>query len=85
MAPNEPPKRITQLGDTKYVSRRWLPNRGLNHLVRGTRVRVRRIVEFHRKGYAIEDIQREYPELSIRQIQAALRFYRDHPAEFTRV
>jgi hypothetical protein len=70
------------LGDTKYVSRRRLQDNRINHLVRDTRIRVRWIIDCHLKGFAVEEIQGVYPELSTRQIQAALRFWRDHPEEF---
>lgn len=71
-----------RLGDTKYVSRKQLRGGKINHLVAGTSIRVKTIVRLHLQGYAIEEIRDEFPELSMREIQAALRFFRDHRDEF---
>ena len=57
-------------------------DKSVRHLVRGTDIPLRDLVVRHLKGYAIEEIREDFPELSLRQIQAALRFYRDHPNEF---
>lgn len=71
-----------RLGDTKYVTRKQLRGGVVNHLVRGTGIRVKALVKLHLDGYALEEIREEFPELSTREIQAALRFFRDHRDEF---
>ena len=71
-----------RLGDTRYVTRRELRGGAINHLIRGTDIRVKTVVRLHLKGYAIEEIRDEFPTLSMREIQAALRFFREHRDEF---
>lgn len=48
----------------------------------GTRIRVQDIVSDHeRHGLSPEEIAREYPQLSLAQIFAALAFYHEHRDE----
>jgi uncharacterized protein (DUF433 family) len=47
----------------------------------GTRIRVMDIANFHEAGYAPDKIKKEYPQLSLIQIYAALVYYHDHKAD----
>jgi uncharacterized protein (DUF433 family) len=60
------------------------PNRdgALRAYIAGTRVRVQEIVSDHeRHGLSPEMIVREYPQLTLGQVYAALAFYYDHRDE----
>ncbi len=43
-------------------------------VVAGTRIPVRNIQAFHEAGYSIQDIQKQYPTLETRDIEAAINF-----------
>lgn len=54
-------------------------NRYLAHnepVLAGTRIPTAAIWDFHDAGFGVEDIQREYPTLTRRDIQAAIRYER---------
>jgi uncharacterized protein (DUF433 family) len=51
-------------------------------MLTGTRIKVVEIVLDHLvHGWTAEEIQREFPELSLGQIHSALGYYYDHKAE----
>jgi len=49
--------------------------------IEGTRVSVRSIVSWYKKGYTAEEISEQYEQLSLVQIYAALTYYHAHQAE----
>ncbi len=50
--------------------------------IEGTRIRVQDIMIWHeRLGRSAEEIVRDYPQLSLAQVYAALAYYYDHRAE----
>lgn len=55
----------------KIESRRGVANR--RPVVAGTRIPVDSIKEFAQAGYTVDEIRREYPTLTVEDVQAALR------------
>lgn len=51
-----------------------------NPCVGDTRISVRSVVQMHAHVRDLAALAREFPQLSLEQIQAALDYYRDHPA-----
>ncbi|MFD2056539.1 DUF433 domain-containing protein [Mesorhizobium calcicola] len=43
-------------------------------VIAGTRIPVRTIQSFHKAGYSVEDIQKQYPSLDLGDIEAAINF-----------
>lgn len=43
-------------------------------MIAGTRIPVRNIQAFHKAGYSVEDIQKQYPSLDLEDISAAINF-----------
>jgi len=60
-----------------------LNRRGLERpVIVGTRVRVQDIVsDYERHGLTVEEIAREFPQISLAQVHAALSYYFDHRDE----
>jgi uncharacterized protein (DUF433 family) len=53
-------------------------------VIAGTRIPVRTVVGYIESGYSVEQIRQEFPQLSAEQIDAALRFTRNHRKRRTR-
>ena len=52
--------------------------------IQGTGLKVRMLIEEHLAGVDIEQLQREYPQLSLSEIHCALAYYYDHQADIDR-
>ena len=50
-------------------------------IIKETRVAVRLIAGYYKRGAAIEEIERDYPFLSAAAIHDAISYYLDHQAE----
>lgn len=50
-------------------------------VIKGSRFPVRSIVQNYRSGLTVEEILREFPQLSPAEVHAALSYYYDHRAE----
>jgi uncharacterized protein (DUF433 family) len=53
-------------------------------VVKGTRIPVSSIVQNHRSGLSVEEMLREFPNLSPAQLYDALSFYYDHRPQVDR-
>ena len=53
----------------------------LGHVVRGTKLPVRRLFFWHQRGIAFEQLRARYPKLNPAQILDALSFAHDCPEE----
>lgn len=42
--------------------------------IRGTRIPVRAIKNFHGSGFSVEEIREEFPTLSVEQVEAAIAY-----------
>jgi len=60
-----------QISRNRYIARN-------DPVIRGTRVRTEAIWNYYNSGYSIKDIKTEYPQLTKRDINAAIRFEREH-------
>lgn len=50
-------------------------------VIKGSRFPVRSIVQSYRSGLSVEEILREFPQLSPAEVHDALSYSYDHPAE----
>lgn len=50
-------------------------------IIKNTRIAVRLIAIYYKRGAAIEEIERDYPFLSAAAIHDAISYYLDHQAE----
>lgn len=50
-------------------------------IIKNTRLAVRLIATYYKRGAAIEEIERDYPFLSAAAIHDAISYYLDHQAE----
>lgn len=50
-------------------------------LIKGTRIAVRLIAGYYKRGAAIEEIERDYPFLTAAAIHDAISYYLDHQEE----
>ena len=50
-------------------------------IVKGTRIAVRLIAGYYKRGDAVEEVERDYPFLSAAAIHDAISYYLDHQAE----
>lgn len=55
----------------KIERNRWIAHNA--YVIAGTRIPVSAIKEFHEAGYSVEQIQREYPDLTPTDIEAAMQ------------
>lgn len=57
---------------------------GIGHgepILKGTRIAVRLIAGYYKRGAAVEEVERDYPFLSAAAIHDAISYYLDHQAE----
>lgn len=45
----------------------------------GTRIPARAVKSFHAAGYTVDDIRREYPDLTVEQVEAAIAYVEPEP------
>lgn len=50
-------------------------------IVKGTRIAVRLIAGYYKRGAAVEEVERDYPFLSAAAIHDTISYYLDHQAE----
>lgn len=63
-----------------YVIRHAGIGRG-EPIIKGTRIAVRLIAGYYKRGAAIEEIERDYPFLTAAAIHDAISYYLDHQTE----
>lgn len=68
-----PPEQIGKIARHRYVA-------DDQPVLAGTRVPTGAVWEFHAAGYSIEDIRRQYPQLTSEDVMAALAFERQRPS-----
>ena len=54
---------------------------GGRSVIEGTRIPVWSIIKWYQLGMSVEDILREFPQLSPSQVHDAFSYYYDHPGE----
>jgi len=52
--------------------------------IAGTRIAVSHMVALVKLGYTVEEVLREYPQLTREQVEAALKYYEEHRDEIDR-
>jgi uncharacterized protein (DUF433 family) len=58
---------------------------GFDPRIRGTRIKIKLIAEFHNFGWDIARIVQGYPFLTHEQVEAALAYYFDHKDEIDQI
>lgn len=70
-------------GYTKYIQRKK-EGEGWRHYVRDSNVRVMEIIKRHEAGASIEEIHLAFPQLTIGEIHATLKYAQKYPQRFGR-
>lgn len=74
---------ISAAGEHPYVEQR--PDvQGGRPVIKGGRFPVSSIVQDYRRGWSVEEILREFPQLRPSEVHDALSYYYDHQAEIDR-
>lgn len=58
---------------------------GGNARIRNTRIAVWTLVAFHQQGASEEELLRNYPTLTTKDLAAAWLYYKEHPGEIDQV
>jgi len=69
-----------QLTEHPYIVRHQGIGNG-EPIIKETRIAVRLIASYYKRGAAVEEIERDYPYLSAAAIYDAISYYLDHQAE----
>jgi uncharacterized protein (DUF433 family) len=72
------------LTDNSYVVRRAGPPPLGSPMILNTRIYVQYIANYFRGGWGVADIQRDLPQLTSEQIEAAIQYYLNHREEIER-
>jgi uncharacterized protein (DUF433 family) len=71
------------LTENSYIVRRAGPPPGLP-MILNTRILVEYIANYFRGGWGVAEIQRDLPQLTVEQIEAAIQYYLNHREEIER-